>query len=201
MHGRLGVICIVHLDGDPNTLFPLPVLYVSPSNVPDPTILAVAAEDIGPLKDYTLTGYKEHRGRDGYGFNATLRKDCKPIAEVLNEGSGGCNFYRGDRTAINEFVTLCKDLCPTSNMNITFEQEDNFIDWLALHRPQGTTWAAFVQDWNQSFPAEEAPVHSECADCGSTGHDTESNTCPGPDGQDKLKDPDASVTAETRNQS
>ena len=86
VHGRLGVICIVHLDGDPNTLFPLPVLYVSPSNVPDPTILAVAAEDIGPLKDYTLTGYKEHRGRDGYGFNATLRKDCKPIAEVLNEG-------------------------------------------------------------------------------------------------------------------
>lgn len=31
----------------------------------------------------------------------------------------------------------------------------------------------------------------ECADCGSTGHDTGSNTCPGPDVQDKLEDPNA----------
>lgn len=30
---------------------------------------------------------------------------------------------------------------------------------------------------------------SECADCGSTGHSTGSDTCPGPDVQDKLDDP------------
>jgi hypothetical protein len=28
-----------------------------------------------------------------------------------------------------------------------------------------------------------------CADCGSTGHDTGSDTCPGPDVQDRLDDP------------
>jgi hypothetical protein len=32
-------------------------------------------------------------------------------------------------------------------------------------------------------------TNDACADCGSTGHNTGSNTCPGPDIQDRLEDP------------
>ncbi len=35
----------------------------------------------------------------------------------------------------------------------------------------------------------ESTKYEECADCGSTGHDTGSDTCPGPDVQDRLEDP------------
>jgi hypothetical protein len=38
-------------------------------------------------------------------------------------------------------------------------------------------------------------VPEECADCGSTGHDTGSNTCPGPDVQDRLEDPNKQAGA------
>jgi hypothetical protein len=37
------------------------------------------------------------------------------------------------------------------------------------------------------------PRYQECADCGSTGHDTGSDTCPGPDAQDRLEDPNRQV--------
>jgi len=38
---------------------------------------------------YTLTKIKTFRGRDGHGLNATLNRDGKAIAEILDEGSGG----------------------------------------------------------------------------------------------------------------
>lgn len=59
--------------------------------------------------------------------------------------------------------------------------------------PVGTTkeTAKKAVSW---WPRIEAKVqHEECADCGSTGHDTGSDTCPGPDVQDRLEDPNRQV--------
>lgn len=39
--------------------------------------------------NYTLGKIKTFRGRDGYGLNATILLDGKPVAFVLDEGCGG----------------------------------------------------------------------------------------------------------------
>lgn len=39
---------------------------------------------------YTMTGIKTFEGMEGRGFNATLLRDGKKIAFVINEGNGGC---------------------------------------------------------------------------------------------------------------
>jgi hypothetical protein len=38
---------------------------------------------------YALTKVKTFRGRDGHGLNATLTRDGKPVAFILDEGCGG----------------------------------------------------------------------------------------------------------------
>lgn len=39
--------------------------------------------------NYTITKVKQFRGREGYGLNATILKDGKPIAFVLDQADGG----------------------------------------------------------------------------------------------------------------
>lgn len=41
----------------------------------------------------------------------------------------------------------------------------------------------------------DMPINDACADCGSTGHNTGSDTCPGPDVQDRLEDPNRQEVA------
>ena len=49
---------------------------------------------------YSVKGFKEHRGTEGYGYNATLYRDGKKIAFVIDEGNGGeVIFEWNDRLA------------------------------------------------------------------------------------------------------
>lgn len=42
---------------------------------------------------YTITKYKRFMGTDGHGFNATLCRDGKPVANMIDSGCGGCIDY------------------------------------------------------------------------------------------------------------
>lgn len=42
---------------------------------------------------YSVTGIKSFRGREGYGFNATLHRDGRKVAFVIDEANGGCFRY------------------------------------------------------------------------------------------------------------
>lgn len=47
--------------------------------------------------NYTVTKLKSFMGMDCPGFNATLCLDGKPVADVIDDGSGGCmNFHWKD---------------------------------------------------------------------------------------------------------
>jgi len=49
---------------------------------------------------YTVKNVKTFRGREGHGFNATLCRDGKQIALVMDDASGGeADFEWNDRTA------------------------------------------------------------------------------------------------------
>ena len=58
---------------------------------------------------YTIKGLKTFRGREVTGFNATLCKDGKAIAECINDGCGGetlFRFFDGEpETAFRDYVT------------------------------------------------------------------------------------------------
>lgn len=43
---------------------------------------------------YTLKGVKTFRGRDGIGLNATLCRDGKEVAFLVDEGCGGMVFFQ-----------------------------------------------------------------------------------------------------------
>jgi hypothetical protein len=42
---------------------------------------------------YSVKGFKEQRGTEGYAYNATLYRDGKKIAFVINEGNGGESHF------------------------------------------------------------------------------------------------------------
>lgn len=47
----------------------------------------------GECHEYTLKGVKTFQGMDGIGLNATLCRDGKPVAFLLDEGCGGTLFF------------------------------------------------------------------------------------------------------------
>jgi hypothetical protein len=54
------------------------------------TVVNSAAEiEVNKTSDYTLKGVKTFRGREGYGLNATLCRDGKAVAFILDSGNGG----------------------------------------------------------------------------------------------------------------
>lgn len=48
-----------------------------------------AVKEAPAKAQYTLKGVKTFRGMDGLGLNATLCRDGKPVAFILDEGRGG----------------------------------------------------------------------------------------------------------------
>ena len=75
---------------------------------------------------YTVSKVKFFRARNGQGFNATLLCNGKPVAEVDDEGCGGClRWYwqaRADEAAYKAHVA--------ANSTATFEAEDAFLHQL-----------------------------------------------------------------------
>lgn len=45
------------------------------------------------MTQYTIKGLKTFRGMEGYGFNATLLRDGKPVAFVMDDANGGPYSY------------------------------------------------------------------------------------------------------------
>jgi len=45
------------------------------------------------MSKYEVKNVKSFRGREGYGFNASLYRDGKRVAHVDDEGNGGCYRY------------------------------------------------------------------------------------------------------------
>lgn len=45
------------------------------------------------MTTYTAANVKTFTGMDGQGFNAVLKRDGKPIAEVIDEGRGGAVIF------------------------------------------------------------------------------------------------------------
>lgn len=75
-----------------------------------------------PNHPYTVTGVKSFRGREGYGFNATLHRDGRKVAHVIDDGNGGCYRYewlgkdlatqRADATALSDYAATLPPIEP-----------------------------------------------------------------------------------------
>ena len=65
---------------------------------------------------YTVTGIKSFRGREGYGFNATLHRDGRKVAFVIDQADGGeCRYewLAKDRTQAAADEQALTDYCAT----------------------------------------------------------------------------------------
>jgi hypothetical protein len=57
---------------------------------------------------YTVKNVKSFRGREGYGFNASLYRDGKRVALVMDAADGGCMSFEFEKTgADEETILLC----------------------------------------------------------------------------------------------
>jgi hypothetical protein len=143
----------VRFDDDPSAEYSIDQSFLQLFCGPDPLMEEVMAEDIGGVAPYSVRGYKTHMGMEGYGFNAKLYKHGAKVADVLNEGSGGCNFYyftsRAEETA---FHAACKALCEATGYDAC-EAMDAVVDWIAEERPNGITWRASVAKFNDDMAA------------------------------------------------
>ena len=73
---------------------------------------------------YSVIKVKTFEGMEGKGFNATLCRDGRPIAFVIDEGCGGCYLWRWlDKDAELPFKAHVKGMLPKE----TFEREDMFL--------------------------------------------------------------------------
>lgn len=60
---------------------------------------------------YEVKGVKSFVGMEGYGFNATLYKDGKKVAFVIDDANGGCyNFQFESAELEKEFFAYVKTL-------------------------------------------------------------------------------------------
>jgi hypothetical protein len=60
---------------------------------------------------YEVKGVKSFIGLEGYGFNATLYKDGKKVAFVIDDANGGCYNFQFDSAELEkEFFAYVKTL-------------------------------------------------------------------------------------------
>jgi hypothetical protein len=79
-----------------------------------------------PLTAYTVRNVKTFIGMEGQGFNATLCRDGKPIAFVIDDANGGCfHFQWNSRDEEKSLESVCKELPPTQfeGMTITYNPD------------------------------------------------------------------------------
>jgi hypothetical protein len=69
-------------------------------------------ETIDKFGGYSVKGVKTFKGTDWDGFNATLYKDGKKIALLVNDGGGGCLdiTWLGDQPYMEQFKPFEKDV-------------------------------------------------------------------------------------------
>lgn len=73
---------------------------------------------------YAVKGVKTFRGNEGYGFNATLYKDGKAIAFVIDDANGGCYSYEWKDDAERvPFVEYAKQRMT----EVTMEHDDALV--------------------------------------------------------------------------
>lgn len=77
---------------------------------------------------YSLKGVKTFRGMDGHGLNATLCRDGKAVAFLVDEGSGGMLYFdwtdRKGGTSVEE--DLFKAFIEAERLKIPADKKDEF---------------------------------------------------------------------------
>jgi hypothetical protein len=67
-----------------------------------------------PLAVYSVRNVKTFTGMEGPGFNATLCRDGKPVAMVIDDASGGCFDFQwlvpGEAAHLE---AICKQMPPS----------------------------------------------------------------------------------------
>jgi len=79
-----------------------------------------------PLAAYTVRNVKTFIGMEGHGFNATLCRDGKPIAFVIDDANGGCLHFQWTIPAEEAVLeAVCKQMPPTEfeGMSITYNPD------------------------------------------------------------------------------
>lgn len=84
---------------------------------------------------YTVSKVKFFRARNGEGFNATLLCNGKPVAEVDDEGNGGCLRWLWLASVNDDYEQALEDrelfkLHVAASSTETFEPEDAFLHQL-----------------------------------------------------------------------
>ena len=81
---------------------------------------------------YTVRNVKTFLGTEGYGFNATLCRDGKPVAFVIDDANGGC-FHFQWTSPIEEAAleAVCKQTPPTDFEGLSIvHKADRFLSQL-----------------------------------------------------------------------
>jgi hypothetical protein len=68
---------------------------------------------------YELKGLKTFRGIEGNGYNVSVYRNGEKAFMVIEDGSGGCCHFEGDRKEIEEFKKYAKEKDPSG-----YEQAD-----------------------------------------------------------------------------
>ena len=85
-----------------------------------------------PLASYSVRNVKTFIGMEGPGFNATLCRDGKPVAFVIDDANGGCFHFQWtsppEGTALE---AICKQIPPTDfeGLSIAYSP-DRFLSQL-----------------------------------------------------------------------
>lgn len=105
------------------------------------------------MKSYTLTGIKTFRGMEGYGINATIRRDGKPVAFVMDHGDGGM-MQVDFRNPGQSPVSFQKHADTWQSEQATAEKAA--LDWLA-NDPEAQSARDFDAELTAKYPDSHRP--------------------------------------------
>lgn len=112
---------------------------------------------------YTVSGVKTFRAMEGQGFNATLLRNGKRVATIINEGTGGATyaawedirdpFVRGNYRTFDGKIQQ-RDMTP----------EESILNSVAVLQPaEKVEWCEELQPVTEESLLDEIVNHAICA--------------------------------------
>lgn len=130
--------------------------YRVPLAAARPSTRPASKDDPSPMDDWSVVGYKEFpsMSEETTAFEGRIAYRGEPVLHVKNTGTGGCNFYHGDRGIRERLLTDARAWCEQFGYVDPFEPEDTWVIWAATGKPYGQ----LARDFLKSFASDEKPA-------------------------------------------
>lgn len=104
------------------------------------------------MDKYSIKGFKEVDGHgDSRTFSATICKNGKSILTANNSGWGGPDDFHGDRKALDEFLTDCKEWAKEFGCTNMIEPQDSWVEWCQFEKPYGKLAETIFNEYKELF--------------------------------------------------